>query len=178
MADRSGTPDTSPRLAFSSVDTVSVVCTSQAETEASGVAVQNEPVSLNHPLRSEWWIKHLSLLAVLQTASLAAGLTVHQTIQNPTGAASFSAFTLGGLPSPVVNAFLWIASVQGALGYLVFSRIYRHCQDQQNHSKACVDQQSSSTDSNSQCRHSWALPTSRITRRRHPGTSRPCRNVR
>ena len=140
MADRSGTPDTSPRLAFSSADTVSVVCTSQAETEASGVAVQNEPVSLNQPLRSEWWIKHLSLLAVLQTASLAAGLTVHQTIQNPAGAASFSAFTLGGLPSPVVNAFLWIASVQGALGYLVFSRIYRHCQDQQNHSEACVDQ--------------------------------------
>lgn len=139
MADRSGTPDTSPWLAFPSADTVSIVCPSQAETEASGVAVQNEPASLNHPLRSEWWIKHLSLLAVLQTASLAAGLAVYQTIQNAVGDAPFSAFTLGGLPSPVVNAFLWIASVQGALGYLVFSRIYRHCRDQQTHSEACVD---------------------------------------
>ena len=139
MVDRSGSPDTSPWSAFSSADTVSMVCLSLAETETSDFAVQNKPTRLNYPLRSEWWIKHLSLLAVLQTASLAAGLAVHQTIQNGAGEAPFSTFTLGGLPSPVVNAFLWIASVQGALGYLVFSRIYRHCRDQQDHSEACVD---------------------------------------
>jgi HD-GYP domain-containing protein (c-di-GMP phosphodiesterase class II) len=139
VADRTGTPDTSLWSAFSSADTGSIVCLSQAGAEASDVAVPNEPSRLNHPLRRAWWMKHLSLLAVLQAACLAVGLAIHQTMQNAADASQVSAATLGGLSSPVVSAFIWIASVQGAIGYLVFSKIYRHCRDQQNHSEACVD---------------------------------------
>lgn len=84
-------------------------------------------------------MKHLSLLAVLQAACLAVGLSIHQTMQNAADASEISAATLGGLSSPIVTAFIWIASVQGGLGYLVFSRIYRHCRDQQNHSDASVE---------------------------------------
>ena len=72
-------------------------------------------------------MKHLSLLAVLQAACLAIGLAIHQQLQV-------------GLTSPVVSAFICIASVQGAIGYLVFSRIYRTCRDQQQHSEASVEE--------------------------------------
>ena len=84
-------------------------------------------------------MKHLSLLAVLQAACLATGLAIHHQLQSAADA-SLIATTIGGLSSPVLNAFIWIASAQGALGYLVFSRVYRACREQQKLSEASVEQ--------------------------------------
>lgn len=85
-------------------------------------------------------MKHLSLLAVLQAACLAVGLAIHHQLQLASDASQDVANSIGGVSSPIVSAFIWIASVQGAIGYLVFSRIYRICRDQQQHSEASVEQ--------------------------------------
>lgn len=85
-------------------------------------------------------MKHLSLLAVLQAACLAVGLTIHQQLQNGAEASQIAATMIGGVSSPVLSAFIWIASTQGAIGYLVFSRVYRTCREQQEQSDACVEQ--------------------------------------
>ena len=141
MADRLDIPDASLRSAFSSADTGSIVCLSQAGLEANDVidnAIECSDKEL-HPLRRAWWMKHLSLLAVLQAACLAFGLSIHQTMQNAADTSQLSAAIFGGVSLPVVMAFLCVASMQGAVGYLVFSRIYRHCRDQQKYSEACVD---------------------------------------
>jgi hypothetical protein len=142
VADRSGTPDTSLWSAFSTADSGSIVCLSQvgADTPA-GADNANEASNLAaYPLRRAWWMKHLSLLAVLQAACLAVGLGIHQQLQNAADASQIAASTIGGLSSPVLTAFIWIASVQGALGYLVFSRVYRACREQQEQSQASVEQ--------------------------------------
>jgi HD-GYP domain-containing protein (c-di-GMP phosphodiesterase class II) len=94
----------------------------------------------SHPLRRAWWMKHLSLLAVLQAACLAVGLAIHHQLQSAADASQIVATTIGGLSSPILTAFIWIASVQGALGYLVFSRVYRACCEQQELSEASVEQ--------------------------------------
>lgn len=99
--------------AFSSADTGSIVCLSQAGLEAADVPDAGSKKE-SHPLRLAWWMKHLSLLAVLQAACLAVGLSIHQTMQNAADASQISAATLERLSSPVVTAFIWIASVQGA----------------------------------------------------------------
>ncbi|MFT5093825.1 MAG: HD-GYP domain-containing protein (c-di-GMP phosphodiesterase class II), partial [Porticoccaceae bacterium] len=85
-------------------------------------------------------MKHLSLLAVLQAACLAVGLAIHHQLQSAADASQIVATTIGGLSSPILTAFIWIASVQGALGYLVFSRVYRACCEQQELSEASVEQ--------------------------------------
>jgi HD-GYP domain-containing protein (c-di-GMP phosphodiesterase class II) len=142
VADRSGTPDTSLWSAFSTADSGSIVCLSQvgADTPA-GADNANEASNLAaYPLRRAWWMKHLSLLAVLQAACLVVGLGIHQQLQNAADASQIAASTIGGLSSPVLTAFIWIASVQGALGYLVFSRVYRACREQQEQSQASVEQ--------------------------------------
>ncbi|MGZ0167999.1 MAG: HD-GYP domain-containing protein [Planctomycetales bacterium] len=142
MADRSGTPDTSLWSEFSSVDTGSIICLSQAGTDEAADAIStNEPSDQSpHRLRRVWWMKHLSLLAVLQAARLAVGLAVHHQLQNAADASQITATTIGGLSSPIVYAFIWIALVQGVLGYLVFSRIYRTCRDQQQQSEVSIEQ--------------------------------------
>ena len=118
MADRSGTPDTSLWSEFSSVDTGSIICLSQAGTDEAADAIStNEPSDQSpHRLRRVWWMKHLSLLAVLQAARLAVGLAVHHQLQNAADASQITATTIGGLSSPIVYAFIWIALVQGVLG--------------------------------------------------------------
>jgi len=85
-------------------------------------------------------MKHLSLLAVLQAACLAVGLAIHHQLQLATDASQNVTSTFGGLSSPIVSAFIWIASVQGAIGYLVFSKVYRICCDQQKDSEASVEE--------------------------------------
>jgi HD-GYP domain-containing protein (c-di-GMP phosphodiesterase class II) len=70
------------------------------------------------PSRRAWWMKHLSLLAVLQAACLAIGLT-------------FQTDGLAGQTTarmtPFLLTFSWITLIQGGLGYLIFSRLYRTC---------------------------------------------------
>ena len=118
-----------------------MISLSHAGTDEAAAALStNEPSShTSQPLRHAWWMKHLSLLAVLQTACLAVGLVVHQQFQLAADASQNVTSTIGGLSFPIVNAFIWIATVQGAIGYLVFSRIYRICRDQQKQSEASVD---------------------------------------
>lgn len=127
--------------AFSSADTGSIVCLSQAGLEASDVIDNAIDISKkeSHPLRRAWWMKHLSLLAVLQAACLAVGLGIHHQLQLATEHSQNVAGAFS-LSSPIVSAFIWIASVQGAIGYLVFSRIYRICSEQQKHSEASVEE--------------------------------------
>jgi hypothetical protein len=141
VADRSDTPDASLWSAFHSADTGSMISLSHAGTDEAAAALStNEPSShTSQPLRHAWWMKHLSLLAVLQTARLAVGLVVHQQFQLAADTSQNVTSTIGGLSFPIVNAFIWIATVQGAIGYLVFSRIYRICRDQQKQSEASVD---------------------------------------
>ncbi len=85
-------------------------------------------------------MKHLSLLAVLQAACLAVGLAIFHQLQNASGAPQVAAASIGNVSSPVLSSFIWIASVQGALGYLVFSRIYRVSCEQQKQSEASVEE--------------------------------------
>jgi HD-GYP domain-containing protein (c-di-GMP phosphodiesterase class II) len=68
------------------------------------------------PIRRAWWMKHLSLLAVLQAACLAIGLTIHADGLTSQAAARLFPFLL---------TFCWITLIQGGLGYLIFSRLYR-----------------------------------------------------
>ena len=142
MADRPGTSDASLWSAFPNADSGSILRPSRAGIEPRTITeTANEPAGRNaHPLRRAWWMKHLSLLAVLQAACLAIGLAIHQQFQLAADTSQNVASTIGGLSSPIVIAFIWIASVQGAIGYLVFSRIYRICHDQQKHSEASVEE--------------------------------------
>jgi HD-GYP domain-containing protein (c-di-GMP phosphodiesterase class II) len=68
-------------------------------------------------------MKHLSLLAVLQAACLAVGLTVHADGLSDQAAVSIVPFLL---------TFSWITLIQGGLGYFIFSRLYRKYQIQQS----------------------------------------------
>lgn len=141
MADRSDTPGASLWSAFHSADTGSIICLSHAGTdEATAASSTNGPFSrTSQPLRHAWWMKHLSLLAVLQAACLAVGLVVHQQFQLDSDASQNVTSTIGSFSSPIVSVFIWIASVQGAIGYLVFSRLYRICRDQHKQSEATVE---------------------------------------
>ena len=142
MADRSGTTDTSFWPAFSTADTGSILCLSQAGADTpdniENVSRASDPDSL--PLRRVWWTKHLSLLAALQAVGLAVGLAIHQQLLNAADLSQTSTTTIGGLSSPIASAFIWIVSVQGAFGFLVFSRIYRACRKQQEQSEASIEQ--------------------------------------
>lgn len=140
MAHRSGTPDTLLRSAFSTADTGSILCLSQVSTDAAKENTDEASIQNSRPLRRAWWMKHLSLLAVLQAASLAVGLAIHQHLQSAVDASQIAESTIGGMSSPILTAFIWIASVQGALGYLVFSQVYRACRDQQEQAQASVEQ--------------------------------------
>ena len=68
------------------------------------------------PIRRAWWMKHLSLLAVLQAACLAVGLVIH---------AEDLAGHIGPNLVPFLLTFAWVTLIQGGLGYLIFSRLYR-----------------------------------------------------
>ena len=142
MADRSGTTYTSFWPAFSTADTGSILCLSQAGADTpdniENVSRASDPDSL--PLRRVWWTKHLSLLAALQAVGLAVGLAIHQQLLNAADLSQTSTTTIGGLSSPIASAFIWIVSVQGAFGFLVFSRIYRACRKQQEQSEASIEQ--------------------------------------
>lgn len=180
VADRSDIPDASLWSAFSSADTGSIVCLSHAGLEASDV-VDNAIAGSekeSHPLRRAWWMKHLSLLAVLQAACLAVGLSIHQTMQNAADASQVSASVPGGLSSPLITAFIWIASIQGGIGYLVVQQDLSALPKPAKAFRSLGRSSSTGFGSNSQRRHSGTVSTGRITRRRHPGTSRPSRNVR
>ena len=74
------------------------------------------------PIRRAWWMKHLSLLAVLQAACLAIGLVIH---------AEDLAGHIGPNLVPFLLTFAWVTLIQGGLGYLIFSRLYREYLAQQ-----------------------------------------------
>jgi HD-GYP domain-containing protein (c-di-GMP phosphodiesterase class II) len=82
---------------------------------ASGVDSLDERIE---PLRQAWWMKHLSLLAIMQAACLAVGLMVHS-------------LTDSVLTVSFLATFTWITCIQGALSYLIFSRLYRYHSRQQ-----------------------------------------------
>lgn len=75
------------------------------------------------PIRRAWWMKHLSLLAVLQAACLAVGLVIHA--DDLTG-------RIGPNLVPFLLTFAWVTLIQGGLGYLIFSRLYREYLVQQD----------------------------------------------
>ena len=142
MADRSGTTDTLLQSAFSTADTGSILCLSEVKNDTAAAAENADEASVqtSRPLRRVWWMMHLSLLAVLQAACLVVGLAIHQHLQSAVDASQFAESTISGLSSPILTAFIWIASVQGAIEYLVFSRVYRACRDKQKQSEASVEQ--------------------------------------
>ena len=90
------------------------------------------------PLRHTWWMKHLSLLAVLQASCLAFGL------MNQSGSASATVVTAGHvqIPSSVIFTFLWIGTIQGVLSYAIFSRLYRRYQAQHDQLARTLERQS------------------------------------
>ena len=82
----------------------------------SGEAVTVEPISRASRM------KHLSLRAVLQAACLAIGLVIH---------AEELAGHIGPNLVPFLLTFAWGTLIQGGLGYLIFSRLYREYLAQQ-----------------------------------------------
>jgi HD-GYP domain-containing protein (c-di-GMP phosphodiesterase class II) len=85
------------------------------------------------PLRQAWWMKHLSLLAILQAACLAIGLM-------------FQSLTDSKLSISFLSTFTWITCIQGAFSYLIFSRLYRHHQLQQQSISSCMNAQADALD--------------------------------
>jgi HD-GYP domain-containing protein (c-di-GMP phosphodiesterase class II) len=81
------------------------------------------------PIRQAWWMKHLSLLAILQSACLAIGLMVHST-------------TDIGVSVSFLTTFTWITCIQGACSYLIFSRLYHRQVKLQDSANAQMDSQS------------------------------------
>lgn len=105
----------------------------RVEESASAVTVphqdgfQHQYAVKSHftPLRTVWWLKQLLLLAVMQVACLGIGLGIYQQLLS-TGGDSETEIMIAGLAlSPVTAAFLWIASAQGTIGFLVLNRVWR-----------------------------------------------------
>lgn len=82
-------------------------------------------------VRSVWWIKHLSLLTLLQAAFVSLGLALHQ---QAFPAEAFVA-TIGGvfvISRDVLLGFVWITAIQGGIGYLYISHFVERIRSSQD----------------------------------------------
>ncbi len=71
---------------------------------------------------------------------MAAGLAIHQQLLNANDVSQISSTTIGGVSSSIAGTFIWIVSVQGAIGFLVFRWVNRACREKQEQSEASVEQ--------------------------------------
>lgn len=115
-----------PALSTLGLHTSRLANSTSVDFRAEELNILGDPSPCVTPIRQAWWMKHLSLLAILQAACLAIGLMVHSLI--------------GTIVSiSILTTFTWITCIQGALSYLIFSRLYREQFKQQDAIKNQLD---------------------------------------